>query len=256
MTTRDDAPTGAPCWFDLASSDTDQSVSFYRDLFGWTADAPSEEHGGYITFNLDGVRVAGCMANDGSMGPDAWSVYLATDDITKVAEAAPAAGGAVMLPPMAVGDLGQMAFLTDAGGAVIGAWQPGEHRGFGVIDEPGAPSWFELHTRDLDASLAFYRDVFGEEIQMGVDEPDFRYAIVVAGEEQVAGLMDATAFLPEGVPAHWGVYIDVVSADDTVAKAKKLGGTLVVGPDDTPYGRLATITDTTGAVIKLRQKTG
>jgi predicted enzyme related to lactoylglutathione lyase len=28
-------PTGAPCWFELASTDPDASLAFHRDLFGW-----------------------------------------------------------------------------------------------------------------------------------------------------------------------------------------------------------------------------
>jgi predicted enzyme related to lactoylglutathione lyase len=253
MPTRDVAPKGAPCWFDLASSDTDKSTAFYGELFGWTAEAPNEEFGGYINFQHGGSNLAGCMANDGSMGPDGWSVYLATDDIVKLAESVATAGGQVMMPPMAVGDLGQMAFFTDAGGAVIGAWQAGEHEGFRRSDAPGTPSWFELHTRDFDATLAFYRDALGLGIEMAADEPGFRYAIALAGGEQVAGIMDAGAFLPEGVPAHWSVYINVEDAAATVAKAQELGGTLVHGPDETPYGTLATIADPTGAMIKIQR---
>ena len=50
-----------------------------------------EEYGGYINFSKDGVGVAGCMRNDGQSGvPDVWSVYLATDDIQKTADAAAA----------------------------------------------------------------------------------------------------------------------------------------------------------------------
>ena len=253
MPTPDAAPKGAPCWFDLASSDTDKSRAFYDELFGWTSESTGEEFGGYINFQHEGANVAGCMANDGSMGPDGWSVYLATDDITKLAETAAAAGGQVVLAPMAVGDLGQMAFIADVGGAMVGAWQPGEHKGFQRHQGPGGPAWFELHTRDFDATLAFYRDVFGQDIEMAVDEPGFRYAIVTADGEQVAGIMDATAFLPEGVPAHWSVYIHVDDVAATVAKAQALGGSLVLGPDDTPYGVLATLTDPTGGIIKLQK---
>jgi uncharacterized protein len=250
MPTRDPAPKGAPCWFDLSSSDTDKTRAFYGELFGWTAEDPNEEFGGYINFQRDGVRIAGCMANDGSMGPDGWSVYLATDDILKVAEAAPAAGGAVMMPPMAVGDLGQMAFLTDPGGAVVGAWQPGAHAGFTVVNEAGAPGWFELHTKAWKASLDFYRDVFGEEVQ-DVSVEEFHYAMFVAGDDQLAGVVDSSAW--DDDPTGWFVYITVDSADDTAAKAVQLGGTVVQAPEDTPYGRLATLHDSTGATIKLLQ---
>ncbi len=252
MPTRDPARKGTPCWFDLSTSDPDRSRAFYGELFGWTSEV-AEEFGGYINFQLDGQGVAGGMANDGSMGPDGWSVYLATDDITKVAEAAASAGGTVVMPPQEVGDLGTMAFINDVGGAIVGAWQAGAHVGFTTVDEPGAPSWFELHTRDFDATLAFYRDVFGHDMKMAADEPGFRYAIVHHGDDEVAGIMDAGAFLPEGVPAHWSVYLYVDDAAAAVAKAEELGGSVVFGPDETPYGTLVTIVDPTGALIKLRQ---
>jgi predicted enzyme related to lactoylglutathione lyase len=253
MPTRDSIPKSLPCWLDLGSSDTDKSAAFYGGLFGWTAESAGEDFGGYITFSLDGVQVAGCMKNDGSMGPDGWSTYLATDDIAKLAESATANGGQVVAEPMAVGDLGQMAFVTDPTGGFIGAWQPGEHKGFLVHNEPNAPGWFELHTRDFDGALAFYREVFGCDIDVVNDTPEFRYAVVMANGLQWAGIMDATAFLPDGVPAHWSVYIEVADADATVAKAQELGGSVVQPAEDTPYGRLATLTDTTGASFKLVQ---
>ena len=81
MPTRETAPIGAPCWVDLMTSDTARSREFYSQLFGWEADEPAEEFGGYFNFAKDGVRVAGCMAADPASGmPDVWSVYLATDD--------------------------------------------------------------------------------------------------------------------------------------------------------------------------------
>jgi hypothetical protein len=64
--------------------------------------------------------------------------------------------------------------------------------------------------------------------------------------------MDASAFLPEGVPDHWSVYWDVDDVDAAVALAQQLGGALVDGPMDTPYGRMATVSDPAGAPFKLR----
>ena len=40
--------------------------------------------------------------------------------------------------------------------------------------------------------------------------------------------------------------------DAAVAKVKELGGTIVQGPENTPYGILASCTDATGALFKLR----
>jgi uncharacterized protein len=256
MPTRDTAPNGAPCWADLMTSDTERSCEFYRQLFGWTFEDAGEEFGHYINFFKDGVQVAGGMGRTPEMGdmPDVWSVYLASDDAEKTTETAVAEGGEILVPAMAVADLGTMAVVSDAGQAAIGIWQPGVHKGFGVLGEPGTPSWFELHTRDYDASLAFYRAVFHWDTDTVGDTPDFRYTTLGKGDAALAGIMDASGFLPEGVPAHWSVYWETADVDASVAKAVELGGTLVLGVDDTPYGRLATLMDPTGAMFKLRQR--
>jgi uncharacterized protein len=252
MPTREDAPIGAPCWIDLMTSDTDRIRAFYSKLFGWTADEPNQEFGGYFNFRKDGVLVAGCMASDpGNPMPDTWSVHLATDDAAKTLETALAHGGRVLIEPMVVGELGTMAAVIDPGGAVVGAWRPGLHKGFGVLGEPGAPSWFELHTRDYDAAVAFYRDVFHWDTQTMSDTPEFRYTVLQHGEAQLAGIIDASTFPPDGVPAHWGVYFGVTDTDAAVATALALGAVIVRPAEDTPYGRLAVLTDPTGAQFRL-----
>ena len=252
MPQRDVAPNGAPCWIELFTSDTDTDRAFYGELFGWTSESAGEEYGGYINFSKDGMPVAGCMHNDGQAGmPNLWSVYLATDDAEKTVAAAAAHGGEVVVPAMQVMELGTMAVLADAGQAAIGTWQPGLHKGFGVIAEPGAPAWFELHTRDYDASVQFYQDVFKWDTHVEGDSPEFRYTTLGRGEGALAGIMDASSFLPEGVPAHWSVYFAVEDTDAALAKVAGLGGSIVTAAEDTPYGRLATAADPTGAVFKL-----
>ncbi|MGD9703180.1 MAG: VOC family protein [Acidimicrobiia bacterium] len=252
MPTRATAPIGAPCWVDLMTSDTERSRTFYSALFGWTAEEPAEEFGGYFTFTKDGIPMAGCMASQpGSGVPDVWSVYLATDDATKTLEAVTANGGQVYADAMAVGDLGTMAAVGDPGGAMIGIWQPGSHPGFGALAEPGAPSWFELHTRDYETAVAFYREVFRWDTNVASDTPEFRYTTLANGEEWLAGIMDASRFLPDGVPAHWSVYFGVDDADAALSKIIALGGSIVMAAEDTPYGRLAAALDPSGAQFKL-----
>jgi len=254
MPTLESAPVGAPCWIELFTSDVERGRAFYGELFGWTSDDPAEELGGYFTFYKDGIRVAGGMHNDGQGGtPDTWSVYLASDDVKATAEAATANGGQVVVEPLEVMELGSMLVVTDPGGAAIGAWQPGTHQGFGVHREPGAPSWFELHTRDYDTSVDFYRKVFAWDTHAVGDTPDFRYTTLGEGDGALAGIMDASAFLPEGVPAHWSIYFGVEDADATLARIVELGGSIVEPADDTPYGRLARAADPTGTQFKVIQ---
>jgi hypothetical protein len=252
MSEHDSAPLGAPCWVDLFTSDPDTSRAFYGQLFGWKAEDAGEEYGGYINFLRDGLPVAGAMRNDGQSGvPDHWSVYLATDNAEATVEAAAAQGGQVLVPAMEVKELGSMAVVTDAGQAAIGIWQPGLHKGFGVLGEAGMPGWFELHTRDYDASVRFYREVFKWDAHVMSDTPEFRYTTLGDGDNMRAGIMDATAFLPEGVPASWSIYFQVEDTDAALAEIVDLGGSVIQPAEDTPYGRLAQAADPTGALFKL-----
>jgi predicted enzyme related to lactoylglutathione lyase len=238
------------------TSDVERSRAFYCRLFGWTAEEPNPEFGGYFNFAKDGARVAGCMSSQPDTGmPDVWSVYLAVDDAAKTLEAAVAAGGRVIVPAMVVGEFGTMAVVTDPGGAAIGIWQPGTHPGFTVLGEAGAPSWFELHTRDYSSAVDFYRGVFGWGTHVVSDTPEFRYTTLKdpAGDDEawLAGIMDAAVSLPEGVPAHWAVYFGVDDTDAALATAVELGGAILEPAQDTPYGRLASAADPTGARFRL-----
>jgi uncharacterized protein len=251
MPIRDAAPVGAPCWVDLATGDTDRARAFYTELFGWTATEPQEEFGGYFQFLHNGVPVGGCMAKGDNPMPDVWSVYLATDDAQKTLDAAAANGGQVVVPAMTVGDLGTMGIVTDPSGATVGLWQPITFQGTGVLAEAGAPGWFELETRDYAAALDFYRNVFRWDTHTVSDSDEMRYTTMAVGEEWYAGVGDAAGWLPEGVPSHWSVYFGADDADELCRRLVSLGGAVVREPEDTPYGRLATATDATGALFKI-----
>jgi predicted enzyme related to lactoylglutathione lyase len=237
---------GAPCWVELFTGDTDGAKAFYGGLFGWTAEDTGPEYGGYIMFRHGDQPVAGCMLDDGTSGtPPAWSVYLESNDAAATAEMAKANGGQVYVDPMQVGELGHMAFVADPSGAAVGIWQPLEHKGFGVTAEVGAPTWFELHTLGYEAVIPFYENVFGWVTHTAADAPDFRYTTLGKDEDALAGIMDDSVFGGEG-PSYWTFYVQVADTDATIAQAVELGGSVLMGADDSPYGRLARIADPAG----------
>src|SRR5437588_11845357 len=111
MPARDTAPVGAPCWVDLMTSDTARARDFYTQLVGGGAEDPNPEFGGYFNFTKDGAWIAGGMGRRPETPaemPDVWSVYLATDDAEKTVATATDNGAQVIVPPMAVADLGTM----------------------------------------------------------------------------------------------------------------------------------------------------
>jgi hypothetical protein len=249
------APLGSPCWADLWTSDVEGSRRFYAQLFGWEAQEANPEFGGYFMFTREGVPVAGAMGDMGDMtATDTWKVYLNTDDIARTLRAAESEGATLLSPAMPVADLGIQSVLIDPTGAELGTWEPGTFPGFTVLGEPGSPSWFELHTRDYATALEFYRSVFHWETTTVGDSDQFRYTTMrdPQSDQELAGIMDAAAWLPGGAPAQWSIYWETGDVDSTVAKVKELGGSVVIDVTDTPYGRLATVADPAGAIFKLR----
>jgi uncharacterized protein len=253
-------PVGAPCWMDLLTSDTERARDFYPRLFGWTAAEPSEQFGGYFMFLRDGVPVAGCMGKvpgvPGMEGPDTWGVYLSSPDAKATADTAQEHGAQLREGPMDIADLGTEAVFTDPTGARIGLWQAKQFPGTTVFGEPGTPYYFELLTRDYAGAKAFYRDVFGWTEQAGVrvlgDTDEFRLtALTDAAGTVLAGIMDASGFLPADADPSWNVYFKVTDTDAALAKITELGGTVTDPAWDTPYGRMAAATDPAGALFKV-----
>jgi uncharacterized protein len=253
MTTRDRAEHGAPCWTDLWTSDVAGSRRFYAELFGWSAEEPDPTHGGYFMFTRAGAPVAGGMGPMGDApASDSWKIYIATDDIESSLKQAGAEGAEIVVPASPVDELGVQGVVVDPTGADVGMWQPGTFHGFSTLEEPGTPAWFELHTRDYDATTAFYRAVFGWEIVPLGGDPGMSYATVrLAGQTtDIAGILDISS-VPGGARSRWYTYWHVGDVDAVAARVRELGGAVVMEPAATPFGRLATVADPAGAEFKL-----
>ena len=244
---------GTPSWVDLGSPDLDASAAFYGGLFGWTTTEPGpvEETGGYRMFLNGGQLVAGLGPSQEGQ-PIVWTTYLAVDDADKTAELVQSNGGAVFLEPMDVMDAGRMAIFADTAGAAFGVWQAGQHTGAELVNEPGALTWNELLTRDLESVKRFYAQVFGiepAEFPMGDGPP---YTIFNVEGRGVAGVLVMGEDFPAEVPSHWVTYFAVDDTDATVAKATSLGATVVRDAFDIPsVGRIAWLAGPVGEVFAV-----
>jgi len=249
---RDGAPLGAPCWIDLTTSDVARAQDFYGTVFGWTFESAGPEYGGYINAAKDGRPVAGLMANRPELqSPDNWATYFHTHDIAATMSAVTGAGGLTCLDITEVPAKGCMSLATDPSSAFFGLWQPLEHHGFEVIGEAGSPVWHQLTTRDFAAAVDFYREVLGWRTEQISDTDEFRYTTAWFGEQQLLGVMDGAAFLPDGVPSSWTTFFGAEDVDRTLRVITDNGGAVVRGAEDTPYGRLAAATDPTGVAFNL-----
>lgn len=120
---------------------------------------------------------------------------------------------------------------------------------------PGTFSWFELTTPDQAAAKAFYADLFGWGIH---DHPMGEGAVYtmlqIEGQDVAALYQMGPNEQAQGIPPHWLPYVAVEDVEASMEKARRLGGTVVVGPVDVlDAGRLAVVVDPTGATIALWQ---
>jgi len=114
---------------------------------------------------------------------------------------------------------------------------------------PGVPSWVDIGVPDIQAGADFYSALFGWECPEG--DPEFGgYRVCTLNGRTVAGMGPQQS----PGPPYWSSYVNVTSADDTVAKAVAAGGTVIVPALDVgPAGRMAFFADPLGAVIGVWQ---
>ena len=249
---------GTPSWVDLASPDLDASAAFYGELLGWdcTEAADDDSAGGYRMFTLRGRSVAGLGPVQGEAPPN-WTTYVTVDDADATAAKVVDAGGTAFLEPMDVLQAGRMAVFADSGGAVFAIWQPKQHRGAQIVNEPGALTWNELATRDPAASKEFYGAVFGWEgdtTPAGESNPEYTMLRLAAAENPIAGMITMSdAMYPPEVPPHWLTYVQVADCAAATAKAKELGASAMVEDMEIGMGRISVLGDPQGATIALFQ---
>ncbi|HVX22105.1 MAG TPA: VOC family protein [Acidimicrobiales bacterium] len=249
---------GVPSWVDLSTDDLPKARAFYGGLFGWDTPEGPPEAGGYTLAAIGGRPVAGLGPKMDPNMPTVWMTYVNVDDADAVVAKVAPAGGQVLVPPMDVMDAGRLAVVADPAGAVIGLWQPAQHQGAGLVNEPNTYCWSELVTTDVEGAKAFYAAVlgWGSETQGG---DGMAYTEWKVAGRSVGGMMQKPAEMPAEVPPHWGVYFAVADADQTVARIKELGGTVMMGPTDIQPGRFAVAMDPAGApfnVLALKDELG
>ncbi|MBK1788821.1 VOC family protein [Prauserella cavernicola] len=253
MVTRDTPwPDGTPSWLTLMVPDPRMAIDFYGALFGWSFTDLGDELDNYLLAALGGREVGGVLG----IPPDrpdqhaAWTTFLATSDLERSVAAIGEHGGRVLVAPTEAASAGRLAVAEDPAGAAFGLWEAGEHIGIRVANVAGAPTWNECLVRDYDRDREFYARLFGYTFD---DESGdgFRYATLKVGGAVVGGIGQLPETVPADVPPHWSTYFAVADTDAAVHRITELGGAVVSAPSDSPYGRLALVTDNQGVYFRV-----
>ena len=238
-------PHGAPAWAHVSTPDDVASRTFYSELVGWEISPGDPEFHGYAMAMYDGTVVAG-VSPSGDDNLAAWTLFFGTRDADETARLIEQHGGTLLSPVLEIGDAGRMVVACDPQGAMFGAWEAKLMNGFGLHGETGGVAWNDLRSSDPEAAREFYSALFGYHFTpIEMAGPDYMtFSLSADGEPQggIGGMMGM-----DGFPSHWIVYLAVRDVDDAVAKASELGGQVISSSFDTPYGRMAALTDPTGA---------
>ena len=116
---------------------------------------------------------------------------------------------------------------------------------------PGVPCWVDTSQPDPEAAVAFYGGLFGWEFENAMPPgSEAKYF----GAQLRGGAVAAVGSLPAGAPpvATWNTYVWVESADETAARVREAGGSVVMEPMDVmDAGRMAVFTDPEGAAFSV-----
>ncbi len=247
---------GEFCWAELATSNVETAKKFYGSVFGWTyKDIPLPgDMGVYSMCELGGREVGAMFKSDPrSPAPPHWGPYVSCTSVDEIAGRVSANKGTVVVPPMDVMDAGRMVVMQDPTGAVVSAWEPKAHLGFGRKNEHGSPCWLELMTTNIDIAAGFYSRVFDWKLKHSAADAPIHYTEFLVGEKSTAGMM---AMDPSWgpMPPMWNTYFQTSDIKTTLALVVEHGGKLAMPSTKVPkMGEFAVVSDPTGAHFSLIQ---
>lgn len=251
MSDRTQYHTGTFSWADLTTTDQPAAKGFYAALFGWDAeDVPIGEGASYSMMKLDGRSVAAISPQPQQQReagvPPMWNSYVTVPSADAALERARALGAEVHSPAFDVFEAGRMGVVQDPQGAYFEVWEPRQNIGAGLVNQPGALTWNELYSEDVDASCDFYAELFGWTYtdMEGLPMP---YRVI----KRADGGSNGGITTMQGMPTSWVVYFGSADVEASVGRVGELGGRTLVGPMAIGPGHVAVLGDPQGATFAL-----
>jgi uncharacterized protein len=235
-------PNGTFCWVDLGTVDLEGAKSFYGQLLGWEC----QEQSGHTLCRVGGKDVAGMHSHaDEPESGSNWGSSIAVDDLDAALARARELGATVDHEPSDVPGA-RLAVITDPSGAQVTLWRDTGFPGARLVNETGTWTWSDLSTRDPEAGVTFYTELFGWEFRQIVST----YWGISMGPYLIGGMRTMDEDPPRSRPG-WVPYFVVADLDAAEKDLASLGGRVLVPPRAVPAGRFLIATDPGGAVVAL-----
>jgi len=113
-------------------------------------------------------------------------------------------------------------------------------------------SWLELNTHQPEAAVTFYNKTLGWEFEATDLPQGGAYWVARHNDKPVGGVFALDKADHNQIPSHWMTYMHVSNIDEAQSSARQAGGEITrpaLCLDG--IGKLAVITDSTGALIGL-----
>jgi predicted enzyme related to lactoylglutathione lyase len=113
-------------WNELATTDPEGAIAFYRDQFGWSQEGDMDmgEMGKYRFIQSHGTNIGAVMPKPPQLPVTKWTYYIGVDDIDRATEAVKSGGGQVVNGPMEIPGGEFAANAIDPQGASFGLVGP------------------------------------------------------------------------------------------------------------------------------------
>lgn len=251
----DEPLLGKFVWHDLITDDVASSRRFYGGLLGWEFEQTTHPQGGdYTLILVDGHYLGGIIFLADPDGSDysRWLPYLSVADVDAAVRVTQSAGGAALVGPLDLGNMGRAAAVSDPQGAVLGLLRSRA----GDPDDSLAPAsgrvvWNELLAADDLAAAGFYAALAGLEVST-TPRQGGQYTTLRAQGRERAGIMLRP---DERVKPLWLTHFAVANVEAAAARAAELGGKVLLAPSpQLRNNELAVVTDPSGAILALQQR--
>lgn len=245
---------GKVVWHDLFTAKPAEAVAFYSEVFGWESEPLLVKDLHLILMRSNGYPVACVVERPKVAGEEAeglWVGYFSTSSIDNTIVDVELAGGRVLVGKGILPGRGDHAICADSQGAIFGllrtlSGDPGDY-----FPEPNEFMWSQHFSRDTAAASSFYGRAAAFEIHKD-DRFEGRELYILAASGYARAGMSPFPENHQGDRADWIQFIRVESIADVVGKVEQAGGKVAVAPSpDVLEGRLAVITDPTGALLGL-----
>jgi uncharacterized protein len=252
-----DDETGRFVWQDLLTDDIAASRSFYSQLLGWNYVERTRLGKPYFLVKSgDGQIVAGMTEVDRKK-PDEpiaqWLSYVRVTDIDSAVAAVRAAGGDVLVAPVAIEGVGRAALVTDSQGALLGL----ASIAITIPADAGLPNvghffWRDYLATDVAPALRFY-EAFPGYTSATEQVGSMTHRVFRRGANHHA----AGGLVPVGdapVRPSWLPYVRVEDPAALVGRVAALGGRVLFAPRaEVRNGTFAIVADPAGAVVALQK---